>query len=602
MFWQDVAVTSKLPPSIIATLYPAGEPKHDGDEPTVALCLSGGGSRALTCALGQLSALRSLGLLDEFDHLSSVSGGSWASVAYTFLPETISDDDFLITPVAPSELTWGDESAADPGNVAHLDAHNLGTVPQRFDAEVIAQLLWRYFRWGMLGSPAKRRWFWIAAIGDIVLSPFGLWDAAFHRRNTFTEPASFFSESPQYVRDHILADNPDLDVDQFHTVRPGRTPLIVNMNLIEDDTRDITSQIPVQATPRETGALGRSPDGTINGGGSVESFGFASTYAKAVGDDRAELAIDRRFSLADIAGCSSAFYAAVIVQKLDEELETIENEIVKILGDTLHFHWLARKLKWLIRRKLKPLLDADAVDLIPTYDYWPSPVVSGPAPKTTALGISDGGDFENTGILGALARTDSNRILSMVNAGQGLTRDPATDEVILDGQLAVLFGYHGTPVDGVWTSFGGMSPNEPRSYTQVFSDDNGEFAALRNGLWAASSAGTSAAGVAPAAFRQTVTTVDNPVAHIRGGRTIDVLWVYNERVGEWQDQITDARITSELADGQDRSDGPFAHFPWYTTAGQIHLTKEAVNLLAQLTAWNVTQIEPMIRDLVSSGS
>src|SRR4051794_17191246 len=59
------------------------------------LCFSGGGSRALSAAMGQMRGLRELGLLSRARYISCVSGGSWASTAYTFLPSFITDDDFL---------------------------------------------------------------------------------------------------------------------------------------------------------------------------------------------------------------------------------------------------------------------------------------------------------------------------------------------------------------------------------------------------------------------------------------------------------------------------------------------------------------------------
>ena len=66
-----------------ANLYPATK-SQGSTSPVTAVCLSGGGSRALTCALGQLSALNSLPapnnpgatLLSQFQYISSVSGGT----------------------------------------------------------------------------------------------------------------------------------------------------------------------------------------------------------------------------------------------------------------------------------------------------------------------------------------------------------------------------------------------------------------------------------------------------------------------------------------------------------------------------------------------
>lgn len=55
-----------------------GQPKNAGGvKPLMALCLSGGGIRSATFNLGVLHALARIGLLNEFDYLSSVSGGGY---------------------------------------------------------------------------------------------------------------------------------------------------------------------------------------------------------------------------------------------------------------------------------------------------------------------------------------------------------------------------------------------------------------------------------------------------------------------------------------------------------------------------------------------
>ena len=97
----------------IAPLYPAVT-QSGATQPVLGICLSGGGSRALSCALGQLSALNAMTLpngepiLGPPQYISSVSGGSWASVLYTFLPDAISDTDFLIgTPFTQASVVHG---------------------------------------------------------------------------------------------------------------------------------------------------------------------------------------------------------------------------------------------------------------------------------------------------------------------------------------------------------------------------------------------------------------------------------------------------------------------------------------------------------------
>jgi len=53
-----------------------GDPPHDRPQPGVALCLSGGGYRAMLFHLGALWRLNDLGWLQKLDRVSSVSGGS----------------------------------------------------------------------------------------------------------------------------------------------------------------------------------------------------------------------------------------------------------------------------------------------------------------------------------------------------------------------------------------------------------------------------------------------------------------------------------------------------------------------------------------------
>lgn len=52
------------------------------DDPTMALCFSGGGLRAATIQLGVLQGLEEKDILKKADYLSSVSGGSYISSWY----------------------------------------------------------------------------------------------------------------------------------------------------------------------------------------------------------------------------------------------------------------------------------------------------------------------------------------------------------------------------------------------------------------------------------------------------------------------------------------------------------------------------------------
>ncbi|MEM7091907.1 MAG: hypothetical protein AAF567_02800 [Actinomycetota bacterium] len=589
---------------------------YPDDPPTAVLCVSGGGSRALTAALGQFSALAQLpdphgersSMLARFDHLSSVSGGTWASVLFTYAPETISDEQLLISPVDPGDLHLGGETKRS-GNVEWIDPHSIGTAPQRFSLESISGALWTMFKWGLFTKPERWRWFWIIGIGELILRPFGLYEAKYKRRVPFPLPRRFFAPSDSWIAENITPENPTLVPDDFHTMRADRAPLIVNMNIIENKEVANAVQIPVQVTAEWGGAPGNSVDGVV-GGGVVESFAFTSSLRGGSGDE-AEVHFDRRYGLSDISACSSAFFAAFILQRLDEGLDDLRVEVQKVVSRI----WIPRFItRWLVNRLFKgltKLLNAEAADLIPVYNYWRPDALAEGSAANAERGFSDGGDFDNSGILGALARTGATRLVSVINSEQPLYQHPKSDEVIVPGSIALLFGYQGSVDDaGRWVSWGGMRPKDPLSYVQVFDDSKQEFHAIREALFEATKDASGTPWQRTAWTLATLTTVENPVAGVRAGREVEVFFLVNNRVDAWQDAITDDGLREALAEGQrgqsptaeqpeGDGSGPMEHFPWYPTAGRIELDPMAVNMLAQLAAWNIEQLRDELADFLS---
>ncbi len=577
----------------IASLYSAVT-QSGATQPVLGICLSGGGSRALTCALGQLSALNAMTLpsgqpiLGPGQYISSVSGGSWASVLYTFLPQTIngtnvSDTDFLIQPVAPQALTKGSSTNNTPGNVSYMGQFCLGTTPQQFSLSNIGVFLKALMEAGFFTSPSQYSWFWIAGVGELVLKPFGLYSANYNSNGPFVQPSLMFSLSPTEVIQNIKKYNPSLLPADFYLARAERPSLIVNTNLLENYLVESSPQIPVQATPVATSVLGQSPDGTLVGGGGVESFGFTSTLlGPGIISGTASISTNRNYSLCDIAGCSSAFFAALMLQYIDKGVQDIVSDLEDYLVNDLHWSRAAADIVGGLLTVALESFTNDASDVIPTYNYWPAGQVSTPPNKI--FGFSDGGSFDNTGILGLLAQTNANRIIAFVNTETPLSGTPPS--LGMDNSIGLLFGY------------GGAGPGDLTS-VQVFDDANalypgGAFAAVQTGLYDASCGGGSTLGTATAAFLQKgLVTIANPVANIAAGRVVDVLWVYNNPVSVWQRAITDQGIQQDLA--QVSTPGtPLWNFPNYFTGEQVYLGVEAVNMLAQLSAWNVQQLNGTI--------
>ncbi len=598
-----------------ANIYPVTGP-HDGTAPPrLGLCLSGGGSRALSCALGQLSALRTIpdprtpgqSVLEGSEWISSVSGGSWAATLYTYLPQTIngqpvSDDDFLISPQPPSALKHEDPSVKDPANVAYLAPYCMGNAPTHFSAREIGQVIYKLYEWGLFGlfdASAKRPWWWIAAVGELIFKPFGLYNGIYDPNVDYIQPVRSFSLSADYVIAKIQNNNPSVTPSQFYLARPNRPELIVNTNILQNLDDPKSAQVPVQGTSTWTSVPGRSPDGTLVGGGGVESFAFTSTLFNKGGNPKlVGVTTNRNYSLCDISGCSSAAFATLMLPYLNNILTTdilpeIEAYLQKEGFSQAEIDVIVQAIKW----GWSDFLDPSVANVTPQYNYWPLGATS--AANNQTYGFSDGGDFDDTAILGLLAQTDANRIIACVNSEEPLVKSGNT--IVVSAQIALLFGYE-IVKQGTSVSYREMLPSNPLRYVKVFSDQKGEFAALCQGLYNASCGGPnrdSQLGTYTSAYLQTLTTVDNPVANIKGGRQVKVLWMNNFLVMNWQRQIADEHIQVDLALGQSKNPtGPLANFPLYATVEQLDLDAEGVNMLAQLSAWNLDQAQVLIRQLL----
>jgi hypothetical protein len=98
-----------------------------GERPMSALCISGGGIRSATFALGALQGLAARGILQQFDYLSTVSGGgyigSWLT-AWVHRVGSIETVASRLRPDAPAP------AAGEPNPVQHLREYNSYMAPR----------------------------------------------------------------------------------------------------------------------------------------------------------------------------------------------------------------------------------------------------------------------------------------------------------------------------------------------------------------------------------------------------------------------------------------------------------------------------------------
>lgn len=596
-------------------LYPNPIGDSGSMEPVLGICFSGGGTRAMSCTLGQLSALTTLPdpvdssktLIDRASFISSVSGGTWGSVPYVYLPEKINrqpvkDADILISPQAPQNLYKGTKRDEHVANMSFMANTCLGKAPDNFTPVRILLFLKQWIE-DAAENDLPLSQLWTEIVSAFILEQFDLSSLSY--TNGTNLPEKFYSQSADYVQENILPLNKDLSEDDFYYPRSGRPVHIANYNLLQDIRK--APQIPVQATPINTGIPGQTPDGTLTGGGACESFGFASILTGGT-TQTATADINRRYSLCDTTACSSAFYAhslqkivSMFLENAEKDFRQTDNEERLMRKYALRKQSNVPEILDKIIRLRQILKEQDYFALVPQYLYWPLDAVT-TGGESQNYGFSDGGTFENTGLLGLLAQTTGDiKALAFVNSELPLSFSES-HKLIADEQLTRLFGYKGfSERRDDYPSYGGLRPDEPMSYAQLFSDDNGEFNDLLSQLESNSCDGTDSLGQNVAWARQTLTTIDNPVAAITAGRSVEVIWVYNTPNARWQNQITDADILADLKDGQaEEPIGELKNFPNYSTFFQFHLENYAVNVLAQLKAWEVNELYDNIADMLTN--
>jgi hypothetical protein len=623
----------------------------------VGVCLSGGGSRAMTAGMGQLRALKHLqlhgkSLLDETRALSTVSGGSWVGQTFSYLSGAATDDALLNRYVEdPGRLV----PSSTPGHslsetLNELPGRNLGRrIGTRLFSPVglavSAYLLWRLFQ-------VPKEMLWQTLVGFNILGPYGLYTPSRDKA-----PDSLFSFDEQTLESNVLDLNPGLGEEQeaMHLVAsgPGRGqrpyPICNFAMFVETHGTGFDFLAPVQSTPFITGILGmpegEDANGRRPGGGGVTSFGFASE-PRGTDQGLVEFEQDRQWALTDSVGTSSAFYAETLQNLFKEWSLNVDgffagvDEVAEELED-----WLRQLLVdlGLLGRVLNPLVDgiAEAArgaragrqarlehvfesfgdgrtelaagfrelsiqGLIPRYGYWP---VDNPAPVANfqTSRFADGGNLENTGIGGALVYQDIDNLIAFINTSTPLTAGdrgvldaqgnelPGT-RVVVDSQIPPLFGYQPWQEGkGYHLYAGDMAPENPQMrHNQVFASTS--FAELLRGLWQNSGNAADPGSNRHAALcRQQLEVQPNRWFGIRGGKSVGVLWVYNNRVRDWYDALS-PDVRAILGDFDDPES--YKGFPHFRTV-DTRLDSTEVNLLSSLSAWVVAadQNASLFRDM-----
>lgn len=347
-------------PTLSVECFPTATPTPP--DPGVGVCFSGGGSRALAATLGQLRSLKALNLLHKVSIISSVSGGAWATALFTYLPTSITDDDFLGPAVAPGAITLQSLSVLPP--------NNLGSVPQNLSFERIGSALIACIEAGYAPSDL-----WQGVVGTCILKPFGLWDV-----DAKLYPTKYYASTLDDAR-AIVARNPGLSVSDFAVVQRPRPRLLINGAMCSNPTIEDSQLLPFQSTSTGIGIApffkGQGVYGGDIGGGLIEPVGMGSSFIKQLSASEAQVTMPARpFALSDMVSISSAAFANVLKARLSHIL-----------------YWLSETI-------------------VPTYQYWP---LGSANTQPWRYLFADGGCLENTGIATLLSHGVRN-IIAFVNS------------------------------------------------------------------------------------------------------------------------------------------------------------------------------------------
>ncbi|PHN05209.1 hypothetical protein [Flavilitoribacter nigricans] len=526
-------------------------PESDLQLKPTGICFSGGGTRAMTCATGQMKALDSLGIWPHIGYISSVSGGSWASSIFTFYRPTANgprnDRELLGTPRGAQKLTL--QELKQPISTRHM----LYAVTRDLTFRLLEGLAEDDVSLGLLERSDD---IWIDAVASTYLKPFGLYGGR----------QSYFTLDRASMQD-IIRREPKLRLSErdFHLVHQqagdAPRPYLVMNSCVLGPSEDLPfpgheqltvfnySPLGVGATQFRNITFDQEKTGEHDfsvGGGFIEPFamgGTAPLQPPAVCEDErgrqrlcAEIKLHpkRRFRLADAVGTSSAAFAAEVGQ----------NAALGILTEI-----------------------AALGSIIPEQHYWPAGADNISA---ESFRFADGGSLEDLGVVSLLQRKVK-KLVVFINTDTPIDTtfkpgESAPTEKVIDYDLFTLFADY---------TYGNHIHN------QVFSE--ADFVRVFNQFVNCVKNGETVMA------RLNTTTLANPWWGIQAGQEVEILWVYNDKVPDWEGQLPPA-IQAEIAKGKS---GLFPNFPQYPIAFPEEipylqrLSPAMAKLLYELQFWNV---------------
>lgn len=530
------------------------EPEVSG-KPPHALLISGGGSRSYMAATGALRALTDLGVMPRFRYIGGASGGGWISTAYTFFQANATvescgrtrtaaaDDETLLGPlIEPADITAGALESVASGCLRGATS-DIGGVPER----------------ALLEQAGRLKRAYVASIHDIYLAPAGIPPPFAHGG-----PA-LFSLSEATAAD-AKERNPGLAGYNFTIPAPGRPFLTIGASLQGPEALVPFNRTGRAYTTLEVNPLfaGTSPSPVeINYtssepwrqpqrrliGGLIEPFAFGSRDAGA------------RLAAQQARGTLSGL-------SLPEEPFTLSHAAAT--GGFAPEDSISSQLS-----VLAPLANR-LVGI--NREYW-SPV-TGAGPGASFV-LGDAGTSENLHLLSLLRREELTSFVLMTITSVPMRGSASWDPA--DGDVRY------EDIDDTIPNYFGIDPDKPTSeyvYGRDHVFERDQFVPFVKAMQASADAGN---GIV---VTQELRLVDNPFWGIRGGRSVNVTWLYLSRAFNWEAQLPEFLRPVVVPSGPNTTENvidkssPYPMFPNIPTS-VLGLSKAQANLLAFQVGWVV---------------
>lgn len=506
-----------------------------------ALCFSGGGSRAAATAMGVLRSLNKQGLLGQFDAISSVSGGTWASAIFMFADRDLTT--LLGKPTTPANLNL---SVLD-----RMEAEGL-SVFTNSTTRITEHLT-------NIGVPNER--LWVSATSTAFLKPFGLGSFDAFMAADANQVASIKARNPQYQNSTFLVPQPGrpkvfvmggsaLAPDQYHMSNKNTVSLQMSPDFSGQPFEP--SNAPLSFKPSAFLGLPELHN-MREGGGMIETFAFgAPAPLPKEQDGGASVKLQAPitpFSLARAVGISSAAFGGFLSK-------------IGRLGEFFD----------------------------PQTSLWPLKTkAANMSQQAMTFQLGDGACIDNTGLLAMLQRGAS-KIVMVVASSDGLKTN--TDWCSVDGSNSGL----GSAIDNSFANKFGFQSGGLSDLifavrnNQVFNKT--EYQPLLCEFYKLKKAGK------PMTVLKNLEILGNKWWGIKGGYLAEILFVMLDEVQDFNNQLpADTQHALKIGPA-----GGLSPFPGFATilqnAGELTAyTPRQLNLVAAQAQYMIDQASPLLASL-----